>query len=181
LPFLFSVTSPTSSRESWPLDLRRVSPCSTGRRAQPLLPLLRRASPCSPLFPAPSLYAAQYALVKKTNMVDYMQQLFGQVHPDQEVPAGESRALPRGEQGREEPPPCLALSPWCFDRTSPGGYFGEDAGEGARISGYPGDVVSGRCCWRCRRTGMTPRKGVREVPLFAGCGRCWLAGRRLLF
>lgn len=44
----------------------------------------------SSLFPEASITAAQYELVKKTNMVDYMGQLFEQVHPGKPSPFGAS-------------------------------------------------------------------------------------------
>jgi hypothetical protein len=58
----------------------------------------------SSLFPEASITAAQYELVKKTNMVDYMGQLFEQVHPGKPSPFGASLArcdevVKRGEQG----------------------------------------------------------------------------------
>lgn len=62
-----------------------------------LVKLIARPLPCGPvlsacsaLFPAPSLLQAQYELVKKTNMVDYAQQLFSSINPDKDDPAGTS-------------------------------------------------------------------------------------------
>jgi len=55
----------------------------------PFLPFSTLLSPFySPIFPAASLLAAQYELVKKTNMVDYAQQLFETINPGAEAPAG---------------------------------------------------------------------------------------------
>lgn len=60
----------------------------------PSLPHLFPLNPYSPIFPAASLLAAQYELVKKTNMVDYAQQLFETINPGAEAPAGSSFFLP---------------------------------------------------------------------------------------
>ncbi|CED85186.1 eukaryotic translation initiation factor 3 subunit 6 [Phaffia rhodozyma] len=64
---------------------QRMVPFLDRHLAIPLLDHLSGLEP--PLFPAASLYAAQYELVKKTNMVDYAQTLFSSVHPGKEAPA----------------------------------------------------------------------------------------------
>ena len=50
-------------------------------------PLLAHLSETA-LFPEDQITAAQYELAKGTNMVDYAVNLFEQLHPDDEVPAG---------------------------------------------------------------------------------------------
>ena len=54
----------------------------------PLLAHLADPSGRSPLFPADQVLAAQYALAKPTNMVDYAVSLFQQLNPSEEPPAG---------------------------------------------------------------------------------------------
>jgi translation initiation factor 3 subunit E len=41
------------------------------------------------IFPAEDVQAAQYELAKGTNMVDYAVALFKELHPGEEIPAGE--------------------------------------------------------------------------------------------
>ena len=50
-------------------------------------PLLLHLADTS-LFPEDQVRAAQYELAKGTNMVDYCVNLFEQLHPDEEIPAG---------------------------------------------------------------------------------------------
>jgi hypothetical protein len=40
------------------------------------------------IFPVEHVHAAQYELAKGTNMVDYAVNLFEQLHPDGDIPAG---------------------------------------------------------------------------------------------
>ena len=54
-------------------------------------PLLAHLSETE-LFPVDQVRAAQYELAKGTNMVDYSVSLFEQLHPDQEIPKGNSSA-----------------------------------------------------------------------------------------
>lgn len=42
----------------------------------------------SSIFPAEEVQVAQYELAKGTNMFDYAVNLFEQINPDEEVPAG---------------------------------------------------------------------------------------------
>ena len=51
-------------------------------------PLLAHLTEIS-IFPIEEVQAAQYELAKGTNMVDYTVNLFEELNPDDEVPAGE--------------------------------------------------------------------------------------------
>ncbi|KAF7296622.1 Eukaryotic translation initiation factor 3 subunit E [Mycena chlorophos] len=51
------------------------------------MPMLAHLSE-TPLFAVQDIQLAQYELAKGTNMVDYAAQLFSQLHPDKEIPAG---------------------------------------------------------------------------------------------
>lgn len=53
-----------------------------------VFPLLNFLSE-SEVFPAEQLIRAQYELAKETNMVDYYAGLYEQIHPGEEIPAGE--------------------------------------------------------------------------------------------
>lgn len=56
------------------------------------LPLLVHLSDTT-LFALEDVQLAQYELAKGTNMPDYAANLFSQIYPDQEVPAGTARAV----------------------------------------------------------------------------------------
>lgn len=51
-------------------------------------PLLAHLAETS-LFPVDQVQVAQYELAKDTNMFDYAANLFAQIYPDEEVPAGQ--------------------------------------------------------------------------------------------
>jgi eIF3 subunit 6 N terminal domain len=53
-------------------------------------PLLAHLTEIS-IFPIEEVQAAQYELAKGTNMVDYAVNLFQELNPDKEIPAGEER------------------------------------------------------------------------------------------
>jgi translation initiation factor 3 subunit E len=52
-------------------------------------PLLAHLTEIS-IFPIEEVQAAQYELAKGTNMVDYAVNLFQELNPDKEIPAGEA-------------------------------------------------------------------------------------------
>jgi translation initiation factor 3 subunit E len=67
----------------WDLT-KTIIPYLDRHLAFPLLAHLAETS----LFPEEQVQAAQYELAKGTNMVDYAVQLFEQLNPGKEVPAG---------------------------------------------------------------------------------------------